>query len=264
MKKKKIFKYRVSKNYKTSKKQNLFFLFRKIFFNFFGIVLRPIFKFNDNETGSDLIILGRGISSNYFFFNNEKFLKIKDVLMVNFSTNDFKKNYKKIFKNKNIFLFNNINEETPSIRILYNLNISKVLFGRLESMKNTDYGKRKSFKNDILMGKVSYLPDQLHKYWWVNNNGLMSICYAASRKKTKKLYLFGFNFYHSGYMNNSIEDEIEPQAPEHAKQLKNTRQKLKKNFIKIVKCFPNKKFYIFLYKDLFKKKPRNLIVKVVK
>ena len=106
MKKKKIFKYRVSKNYKTSKKQNLFFLFRKIFFNFFGIVLRPIFKFNDNETGSDLIILGRGISSNYFFFNNEKFLKIKDVLMVNFSTNDFKKNYKKIFKNKNIFLFN--------------------------------------------------------------------------------------------------------------------------------------------------------------
>ena len=131
-------------------------------------------------------------------------------------------------------------------------------------MRNTDYGKRKSFKNDILTGKVSYLPNQLIKYWWVNNNGLMGICYAASRKKVKNLYLLGFNFYHSGYMNNSIEDEIEPEAPGHSKQLKNARQKLKKNFIKIVNSFPNKKFYIYLYKDLFKKKPNNLIVKIIK
>lgn len=263
MKKKKIFKYRVSKNYKTTKKQNLFFLLRKLFFNFCGIIFRPIFRFNDHEIGSDLIILGRGVSSNYFFLNYEKFLKIKDILMVNFATKDFKKNYKKIFKNKNIFLFNNINEVTPSIKILHNLNISKVLFGRLESMRNTDYGKRKSFKNDILMGKVSYLPDQLHKYWWVNNNGLMSICYAASRNKSKNLYLFGFNFYHSGYINNSIEDEIESRSPGHSNQLRNTRQKLKKNFIKIVKSFPNKNFYIFLYKDLFKKKPKNLNIVLI-
>ena len=99
MKKNKLFKYKVSKNYKTTKKQNLFFLFRKILFNFFGIILRPIFKFNNNEIASKLIILGRGESSNYYFFNHEKFSKIKDVLMVNFETNDFKKNYKKIFKN---------------------------------------------------------------------------------------------------------------------------------------------------------------------
>ena len=264
MKKKKLFKYRVSKYYKTTKKQNLFFLFRKFCFNFLGIILRPIFKFNNNEIASKLIILGRGVSSNYYFYNHKKFAKIKDVLMVNFETNDFKKNYKKIFKNKNIFLFNNVNEPTPSIKILYNLNISKVLFGRIESMRNTDYGKRKSYKNDILNRKVSYLPNQLIKYWWVNNNGLMGICYAASRKKVKELYLFGFNFYHSGYMNNSIEKEIEPEAPGHSKQLKNARLKLKKNFIKIVKSFPNKKFYIFLYRDLFKKKPNNLIVKIIK
>ena len=266
MKKKKLFKFSVSKNYKTTKKQNLLFLCRKTFFNFFGFILRPIFKFNDSEFGSNIIVLGRGVSSNYYFFNYEKFLKIKDILMVNFETNDFfkKKDYKNKFKNKNIFLFNNVNEPTPSIRILYNLNISKVLFGRTESMRDTDYGKRKSFKNDILRGKVSYLPNQLIKYWWVNNNGLMAICYAASRKKTKKLYLFGFNFYHSEYMNNSIENEIEPEAPGHSKQLKNKRQKLKKNFIKIVNSFPDKKFYIFLYKDLFKKKPSNLIIKIIK
>ena len=157
MKKKKIFKYRVSKHYKTTKKQNLFFLIRKFFFNFFGIILRPIFKFNNNEIGSNLIILGRGVSSNYYFFNAEKFLKIKDILMVNFETNDFKKNYKKIFKNKNIYLFNNVNEPTPSIRILHNLNISKVLFGRIESMRNTYYGKRKSLKM-ISNGKVVICP----------------------------------------------------------------------------------------------------------
>tara|TARA_B110000027_G_scaffold602_1_gene540 strand:+ start:626 stop:1420 length:795 start_codon:yes stop_codon:yes gene_type:complete len=264
LKKKKLFKYRVSKNYKTTKKQNISFLFRKIFFNFFGFILRPIFKFNDSEFGSNIIVLGRGVSSNYYFFNYEKFLKIKDIMMVNFETKDFKKDYKDRFKNKNIFFFTNVNESTPSIRILHNLNISKVLFGRIESMRNTDYGKRKSFKNDILWGKVSYLPNQLIKYWWVNNNGLMGICYAASRKRIKKIYLFGFNFYHSGYMNNSIENEIEPEAPGHSKQLKNARQKLKKNFIKIVKSFPDKKFYIFLYKDLFKKRPSNLIIKIIK
>ena len=158
MKKKKIFKKIISKNYKKTKKQNLFFLLIIFFFNFFGIILRPIFKFNNNEIGSNLIILGRGVSSNYYFFNYEKFLKIKDVLMVNFETNDFKKNYKKIFKSKNIYFFNNENEPTPSIRILHNLNISKVLFGRIESMRNTNYGKRKSFKNDILTGKVIICP----------------------------------------------------------------------------------------------------------
>ena len=75
MKKKKLFKYQVSKNYKTTKRQDLFFLFRKILFNFFGIILRPIFKFNNNEIGSKIIILGRGVSSNYFFFNHKKFSK---------------------------------------------------------------------------------------------------------------------------------------------------------------------------------------------
>ena len=264
MKKNKLFKYRVSKNYKTTKKQNLFFLFRKIFFNFVGFILRPIFKFNDNEIGSNIIILGRGESSNYYFLNHVQFLKIKDALLVNFETKDFKKNYKDCFKNKNIFFFNNVTEPIPSLGILRNLNISKVLFGRIYNMKYTDYGKRKSFKNDILRKKVSYLPNKLIKYWWVNNSGLMSISYAASRKRIKNLYLFGFNFYHSGYMNNSIEGEVETLLPGHSKQLINARHKLKKNFIKIVRSFPNKKFYIFLYKDLFKKKPRNLIVKILK
>ena len=79
-------------------------MLRKFFFNFFGIILRPIFKFNNNEIGSNLIILGRGVSSNYYFFNYEKFLKIKDVLMVNFETNDFKKIIKKYLKVK-IYIF---------------------------------------------------------------------------------------------------------------------------------------------------------------
>ena len=64
--------------------------------------------------------------------------------MVNFETNDFKKNYKKILKSKNIYLFN-VNEPTPSIRILHNLNISKVLLVELKA-RNTNYGKRKSSK----------------------------------------------------------------------------------------------------------------------
>ena len=264
MKKKKLVKFRVTKNYKTTKKQNLLFLCRKIFFNFVGFILRPIFKFNDSESRSNIIVLGRGESSNYYFFNYKKFLKIKDALLVNFETKDFKKNYKDSFKNKNISFFNNVNEPTPSIRILHNLNISKVFFNRLHSMRNTDYGKRKSFKNDILRGKVSYLPNELINYWWVKNSGLLCISYAASRKRVKNIYLFGFNFYHSGYMNNSLAVEADSLFPGHSKQLINTRGKLKKNFIKIVESFPKKNFYIFLYKDLFKKKPENLIVKIVK
>ena len=54
---------------------------------------------------------------------------------------------------------------------------------------------------DILFNKVYYLPDTLMPYWWLNNNGLMCICYAAHLTKTKNLYLFGFNFYHDNYLN---------------------------------------------------------------
>ena len=182
------------------------------------------------------------------------------------------KNYslKSTFKNGYVLITPYFKKDlVETLNINYNFNDidqNKIdlIFNHFQSLDVNFCNTLKSYKNDILKGKVSYLPNELIKFWWVNNNGLLSICYAASRKKVKKLYLFGFNFYHSGYMNNSIEGEVEHLYPGHSKLLKNARQKLKKNFIKIVRSFPNKKFYIFLYKDLFKKKPRNLIVKIVK
>ena len=260
----KKYKIRVSKNYKLNQKYHLYFYFRKIFFSIFGIIFFPFFTFTNKKPSPKIIILGRGQSTNFFFANFKKFKEIKSIFLVNFCTSDFPKNYSTIFKKKIIFFFTNITEVIPSVRILSKLQIGKVFFGRCKSMEKFDYGKRKSFKCNILYSKFSYLPDTLLNYWWLNNNGLISICYAANLINVKNIYLFGFNFYFDNYISKTIKDEVKKTNKYHAKQLINARYKLRNNFIKLVKAFPKIKFHLHIERNLFKKKPKNLNIVLIK
>ena len=259
----KKYKIRVSKGYKVNKKQVFYFYLRRFFFLLLGIILNPFFNFSNKKPSKNIVILGRGQSTSYFFKNYKKFFKFKSIFFVNFTTEDFPKNFQEIFRNKIIFLFTNIIETIPSIFILFKLVIGKVLLGRCESMKTFNYGRRKSYKCNILYKKFSYLPDKLLKYWWLNNNGLMCICYVANLSNIKNIYLFGFNFYFDSYISKSIKDEVKKSNREHHKQLINARYKLKKNFLRLVKCFPKINFHIFIKKNIFKSRLKNLLINIV-
>tara|TARA_S200000501_G_scaffold378884_1_gene444529 strand:+ start:1268 stop:2065 length:798 start_codon:yes stop_codon:yes gene_type:complete len=259
----KKYNIKIDQNYKRSSKHRFYFYLRKLFFTTLGFFLKTIFKVSNKTPNKEIIILGRGKSTNYFFKEHKKFKKINDIFLVNFSSKDFPKNYINVFKDKIIFLFINFVEPIPSIKILRNLIISRVFLGRCASMANTHYGKRKSFKSNILYERFSYLPDSLLKYWWLNNNGLICICYAANLGSIKKIHLFGFNFYHDDYIKNSIKTEVEFSDPKHEKELKDAKLKLKKHFILLVKSFPKVNFYIYLNKNIFPTKPKNLFVKIL-
>ena len=74
----KKYKIRVSKNYKLNSKRLLYFLLRKFFFSFFGVIFFPFLSFSNNRPGQKkIIILGRGQSTNFFYKNHEKFKNIK-------------------------------------------------------------------------------------------------------------------------------------------------------------------------------------------
>ena len=90
----------------------------------------------------------------------------------------------------------------------------------------------------------------------------MCICYAANLGSIKKIHLFGFNFYHDDYISNSIKTEVQFSDPKHEKELKDAKLKLKKHFILLVKSFPKVNFYLYLNKNIFSKKPKNLFVKI--
>lgn len=259
----KKYKIRVSKRYKENKRPIIYFNLRKVLFLFLGILLNPFFNFSNKKPDKNVVILGRGQSTKYFFKNYKKFFKFKSIFFVNFCSEDFPKNFQEIFRNKIIFLFTNITETIPSIFILSKLVLGKVFIGRCESMKTFNYGRRKSYKCNILYKKFYYLPDKLLKFWWLNNNGLITICYAANLSNIKNIYLFGFNFYSDSYISKSIKDEVKKADKYHYKQLFNARYKLKKNFVKLVKCFPKINFHIFIKKNIFKSCPKNLFINIV-
>lgn len=259
----KKYKIRVSSGYKVNKRQIFYFNLRKILFLFIGIVLSRFFNFSNKKPGKNVVILGRGQSTSYFFKKYKRFYKYKHIFFVNFQTEDFPKNFQEIFNNKIVYLFTNIIETIPSIFILFKLKIGKVFLGRCNSMKSFNYGRRKSYKCNILYKKFTYLPDNLLKFWWLNNNGLMCICYVANISNVKNIYLFGFNFYFDSYISKTIKDEVKKTNKEHYKQLINARYKLKKNFLRLIKLFPNINFHIFIKKNIFKKLPKNLYINIV-
>ena len=259
---KKYLRYK-EKDYKViSSALHLKFFVRKILFYTLGILNTIFLKETEEIPKNEAIILGRGKSVLKYYTNNTYIKNIEHIFVVNFRDRDVPKGYLKKLNNKIVHLFISIAEVTPPYKYLKEFKIGQVIFARCNMMKNLYYGKRKSFKADILLNRLKYMPDKLINFWWLQNSGLFAICYMCKVWKLKKIYLFGFNFYSGDYLNNSIENELKKANkknydPKEYQDLIKASKKLKKNFIKLFKNCKNTNFY-FHGKCTFEKKPKNL------
>ena len=62
----KKYNIKVDRNYKRSSKHRFYFYLRKLFFTTLGFFLKTIFKVSNKKPNKEVIILGRGKSTNYF------------------------------------------------------------------------------------------------------------------------------------------------------------------------------------------------------
>lgn len=248
-----------------SKKLHYYFFLRKIFFYLLGFFNCLILKKRDEVPDHEAVILGRGASVIKYYKSKKSIRQIKHIFVVNFRKDDIPPNYLKTFNSKIVHLFISVAEVIPPMKYLLNLQIGKVLFSRCDMMKKTQYGKRKSFKANIMLNRLEYMPDEMINYWWLQNSGLFAICYMAKVWKLKKIYLFGFNFYSGNYLNGSIENELKKANKKNYSRkefldLIAASEKLKKNFIRLVKDCRDTVFY-FHGSNSFETNLKNLIFK---
>ena len=238
------------------------FFVRKIIFFSVGILNNIFLKKTDEVPKNEAIILGRGKGVINYYTNRSYIKNIRHIFVVNFRDMDVPKGYLKKLNNKIVHLFISIAEVVPPLKYLKAFKIGKVIFSRCKMMQNLNYGRRKSFKADIILNRLEYMPDELINFWWLQNSGLFAMCYMSKIWKLKKIHLFGFNFYSDDYLNNSIENELKKANkknynPKEYQELIKASKKLKSNFIKLVKNCKNTNFY-FHGKCKFVKKPKNL------
>ncbi|RPG62243.1 MAG: hypothetical protein CBD98_002510 [Flavobacteriaceae bacterium TMED238] len=148
-----------------------------------------------NKVVDDIVILGRGISKEQYFDKCNNFLNIKNVMLVNYIDADFINDDLSFLKDKKIHILFNICEPTISKNQIKTLNIESVHVARTNSMRFKKSGKRISRNGDIYGKKVKYLPNEINKYWYLNNCGLLGVAFATKVLKAQRIILFGFDFY---------------------------------------------------------------------
>jgi hypothetical protein len=212
---------------------------------FFLIYLKYLFKPYDKQfDAEEIVIIGRGESAKYYF---EKFKSSPDVIaLVNFTDRDLRDIDLCILENKEIHLFFNIEGLTLSLKYLLKLNIKGIM--RTSNEENTLIEKQKYEKlnkfQKMYLSKLPKFPTHLKKYTYLNNSGLLSIVYMIDTFKPKKVFLFGFNFYHGDMIQKYSSQELllyEKELP-HLRKVSKT---LIQNFLELCNDFQNIDFYHF-------------------
>ena len=147
-----------------------------------------------------------------------------------------------MLKNKEIFLFFNIEEKPLSLKYLLSLNIKGLM-----RTSNDDYGlykKRKDYKRlnilqKLYLDRLPKYPKHLNDFMYLGNGGLISIVYMINYFKPKRVLLFGFNFYQSKMISNS---SFSNSVNEDSTVLRKAGAKLIQNFIHICNLFNNIEF----------------------
>lgn len=213
-------------------------LLNKFFFLlYFKFLYKPNYEFNEVD---EIAVIGRGKSANYYF---EKFQNSpKIVALVNFTDQDLKEIDIQVLKNKDIFLFFNIEGNPLSLKYLLSLNIKGLM-----RTSNDDYGlykKRKDYKRlnilqKLYLDRLPKYPKHLNDFMYLGNGGLISIVYMINYFKPKRVLLFGFNFYQSKMISNS---SFSNSVNEDSTVLRKAGVKLIQNFIHICNLFNNIEF----------------------
>ena len=189
----------------------------------------PFFKKIINE----IVVLGKGISKEQYFQKNNSFLDIENIMLVNFRERDFHGDDLSYLINKKIHILFNICEPHLSETQIERLDIESVHIARTKSMRFKKYGRRQTRRGNIYRKKIRYLSNQINKYWYLNNTGLLGIAYASKVLKAKRIILFGFDFYQDeGFFNRPENSHIKGIHP--GIDLKEAGEKIKLNFLDFV------------------------------
>jgi hypothetical protein len=219
----------------------------KIFFLFYIIFLYKPDKSNKfNNHSNEIVVLGRGKSTNYYFKKFQNSPKI--VALVNFMDHDMKNIDIKVLDEKEIYLFYNIEFKTLSPKYLLKLNIKGVI--RTGNKDSRSYNLQTKFRKKFL-DLFPEFPKHLDNYMSFKNSGLLSIVYMIDYFKPKKVYLFGFNFYHGDMIRDLSQGYTIDEST------RTSSQKLTKNFQQLCNSFKTVKFY--RYDDVEIDKLPNLI-----
>ena len=199
------------------------------------------FLFN-NKIVNEIVILGRGTSKEQFFDKRNNFLNVKNVMLVNYRDEDFIKDDLSYLIEKKIHILFNICEPYLNKHQIEKLKIESVHIARTNSMKFKKTGRRITKNGDIYGKKVRYLPDEIDKYWYLNNCGLLGIAYATKILKAQKIVLFGFDFYQEEeFFHRPVNKHI---TKDQSKAWKKTGKEEKLMFLDFVKKNSNVDYFI--------------------
>lgn len=179
--------------------------FRYCIFTSIGILIHLFKKKVKKISKSKIIILGRGRTLKYYYENYTKFKNIKDIVLVNFSSEDIG-NYFYTLKGKRVHIVMNIVEEVISIFQIMFLNFGKVFIARFKKndVANKNYGLVRKDSKANLYGQVNFFCDR-NIIPFDNKKmgaGFLTIVYFVLKFKIKNVYLFGFDFYQEGLKFN--------------------------------------------------------------
>ena len=122
------------------------------------------------------------------------------------------------------------------------MNISSVHIARTKSMWFKRMGRRKPRAGNIY-GKVNYLPNEINKYWYLKNCGLLGIAYATKVLKSQKIILYGFDFYQDEEFYKKPQNKnVKKDHPDE--DLKEVGIGMKMRFLEFVKDNPTIDYFI--------------------
>ena len=247
--------------------KNIKKIFFKILFNLISLFYKPFLKYKKPVRFKNIAVLGKGESVK--FFVNNYHVRRKDIdliILTNYQKNDLLSfELKKYITDIPIILLGNITEPLLYLSNVSNLTIYEVIVQRFypgKTKRDALTGLemlRQNFKMDSYSFKVKYLNKYIRNFIKRNpqiktnsNCGIIGTILACSYKP-ENLYVFGIDFYETGYFNMPL---LKKMDLKEKKELLSMKEKFKELFYVIIKNHKNIRFKIFTLSK-FKKKYSN-------
>ena len=202
------------------------------------------FGFSIEKKIDSIVILGRGLSFKAFFTDNTFSKSIQDVMLINYEEQDLNKKEISALYKKRIHILFNIQEPHLSKEQISKLIVSSIHIARTKSMRFKKIGRRITKAGNIY-GKVKYLPNEIDKYWYLNNCGLLGIAYATKVLKSKKIILYGFDFYQDDkFFNLPQNKDVKKLHQKLGENIKEVGKIQKMKFLEFVNDNPTVDYFI--------------------
>ena len=236
-------------------------LARKAWYSLEGQLVRYMTSQVSSGLGKNrIVVLGRGLSLGHFSIASPD---ITDAVLVNFQDQDLRDHeLKNELANHSLHIVGNIEEPTLPISQLRNMKIGDVYFCRPDVAQSHDYGqKRTSFGLSKYGRSVKYFPSELAEgFAMYGNAGLLAIYLAVAHWQASECTLFGFDFYETDYLSQSLIDKMGSGDVVDAHREAGVR--IKSQLLDLITRYPNTNFRIYTYAEI-PDPPANLSVELL-